>query len=326
MRHIYSHLSMSAQNSIVLLFTFTLLNPFVAGVVNDWNYEDQEIWSHQNHECAGVQQSPINIDKRATSVNSSLNLEFQGYQNLIFGFNGVNNGHSVQFNYVGDERSAPAISGSALNHENYSLAQFHFHWGQQRGLGSEHTVNDKSYSMELHLVHYNRKYSTFQEALTSGKGVAVLGIFFQIERQKNPNLEEISRLVHLVQERSANFTVNPELPIKLAGLLPDQPLRHRFYRYMGSLTTPPCTEGITWLMMADPNLIGLEQIDQLRQARNFHQKNLIGNNYRQLQNLRGRVVEASFDSHKDSSSSIGPNSIVLLLSLLSMLALNLGRE
>jgi len=56
---------------------------------------------------------------------------------------------AVQFNYIGDDRSAPTISGSALNYENYSLAQFHFHWGQQRGMGSEHTINDQSYSMEV---------------------------------------------------------------------------------------------------------------------------------------------------------------------------------
>lgn len=59
--------------------------------------------------------------------------------------------HLVQFNYIGDDKSAPMISGSALNYDNYSLAQFHFHWGQNRGHGSEHTVNEKSYSLEVYI-------------------------------------------------------------------------------------------------------------------------------------------------------------------------------
>jgi carbonic anhydrase len=79
-------------------------------------------------------------------------------------------------------------------------------------------------------------------------------------------LEEISDLVRRVQERSAEFTANPEKPIQLDGLLTDPNKANlpstlqRFYRYNGSLTTPPCTEGITWLLMADPNVIGLEQV------------------------------------------------------------------
>lgn len=142
---------------------------------------DQELWMHDHHSCSGMSQSPINIDKRSTSINSSLHIEFHGYHNLILGFNVVNNGHSVQFNYIGDDRSAPMISGSALNYENYSLAQFHFHWAQQRGYGSEHTVNERAYSMELHLVHFNRaKYYTLNDALAAKNGVAVLGVFFQV--------------------------------------------------------------------------------------------------------------------------------------------------
>ena len=66
------------------------------------------------------------------------------------------------------------------------------------------------------------------------------------------------------------------------------------------------------------------QIKQFRQVRNLHKNGPIGNNFRQVQNLRGRIVEASFDSHKDSSASIGLNSIVLVVSLLSMAAFNLN--
>ena len=84
----------------------------------------------------------------------------------------------------------------------------------------------------------------------------------QIERDRNSHLEEISRLVHLVYDRSPNQTVNPEQPLILDGLLPSYYYRRRFFRYSGSLTTPPCTEGVTWIVMSDPNVIGLTQVSQ----------------------------------------------------------------
>lgn len=299
------------SNNVVFVILHLLLllsSAVVSGAglfTSEWSYEDQNYWVHDHHACSGMSQSPINIDKRSTAINASLHIEFHGYHNLILGFNVVNNGHSVQFNYIGDDRSAPMISGSALNYENYSLAQFHFHWAQQRGYGSEHTVNERAYSMELHLVHFNRaRYYNLNEALQAkSNGVAVLAVFFQIERQNNIRLDEVVRLVYQVAERDVSGSVNPQNPIVLDGLLPDPYHRRRFYRYQGSLTTPPCTEGITWLVMHDSNLIGLDQINQLRRVRNVHKKELIGENYRHLQNLRGRIVEASFDSHRDSVAS-----------------------
>lgn len=110
-------------------------------------------------------------------------------------------------------------------------------------------------------------------------------------------------MIPQVADRDASGHLNPQNPIVLDGLLPDVYHRRRFYRYLGSLTTPPCTEGITWLVMHDSNVIGLEQINQLRRVRNVHKKELIGENYRHLQSLRGRIVEASFDSHRDSVAS-----------------------
>ncbi|KAJ6221478.1 hypothetical protein RDWZM_000023 [Blomia tropicalis] len=256
-------------------------------------------------------------------MNVSMNLDFYGYQNLIFGFNVVNNGHSVQFNYIGDERSAPILTGSALNHENYSLAQFHFHWAQDRGYGSEHTVNDKSYSMEMHLVHFNRyRYSTLKDALDSGKGVVVLGVFFQIERKNNDLLNEVTRMVHVVQDRHSNFTANPEQPLVVDHLLPNAFNRKKFYRYSGSLTTPPCTEGVTWIVMAHPNNIGYEQIEQFRKVRNYHKKELIGSNYRNTQSVRDRLVEASFNAQRDSTASTKLSGMLVTLSLVSLLFAN----
>lgn len=61
----------------------------------------------------------------------------------------LNNLFAVQFNYIGDQGSQPMISGLVLNGDRYSLEQFHFHWGLTRGVGSEHTVNGQSYSVEV---------------------------------------------------------------------------------------------------------------------------------------------------------------------------------
>ena len=68
----------------------------------------------------------------------------------------------------------------------YNLVQFHFHWGSEDSLGSEHAVNGEKADAELHLVHLNSKYSDVTEALANKDGLAVLGIFLKQSDEKAP--------------------------------------------------------------------------------------------------------------------------------------------
>lgn len=72
------------------------------------------------------------------------------------------------------------LTGGPLEDDVYQLAQFHAHWGGENARGSEHTVDGKSFSAELHLVHYNTKYGDLGNAVDKPDGLAVLGMFIKV--------------------------------------------------------------------------------------------------------------------------------------------------
>jgi carbonic anhydrase len=193
----------------------------------------------------GRSQSPIDI---ATTSPRDLN-------NIVFSYqptplNIVNNGHTVQVNYA--QGSFIEIDG-----ERFDLAQFHFH------APSEHTLNGVHADMEMHLVH------------KSAKGrLAVVGVMIR-RGTPNPMFDALARNI----PTSGQKVERPEVMINAAAFLPaDQ----RTYRYDGSLTTPPGTEGVKWSMMIQPMTLSAEQIAAFTSHYNA--------NRRPVQLLNGRQV------------------------------------
>lgn len=212
-------------------------------------------------ECGGASQSPINIHRDTLVVDEKLQLDFVNYNASILAFKAMNNYHSIKLNYIGDANSAPRVSGPAINFENYTLEQFHFHWGSKRGVGSEHVIDGLPYSMEMHLVHYNRaKYRSISKALESREGILVVAVLFKIHRENNPHFQELARLVSELKDRDQSYHINPEEPLVVGNMMPAKEHWNRFYYYQGSLTTPPCTEGVKWFVLSEPIYIGLEQV------------------------------------------------------------------
>uniref|UniRef100_UPI002952AB59 carbonic anhydrase 5A, mitochondrial-like n=1 Tax=Panthera onca TaxID=9690 RepID=UPI002952AB59 len=90
----------------------------------------------------------------------------------------------------------PGISGGPLEN-HYRLKQFHFHWGAVDAWGSEHTVDDRAYPAELHLVHWNAaKYRSYKEAVLGESGLAVIGVFLQLGAHREP----LQKLVEVLPE------------------------------------------------------------------------------------------------------------------------------
>ena len=113
---------------------------------------DQTIWPSISPSCSGTEQSPIDIQRAKIRINESLAIEMLNYDRPHAGYSVVNNGHSIQFNYIGDKSTAPTITGTALNGDKYLLAQLHSHWGSRKGEGSEHTIDGLAYSLEVCFV------------------------------------------------------------------------------------------------------------------------------------------------------------------------------
>ena len=200
-----------------------------------WSYEGDtgpEHWAELDIAYApcgsGTEQSPIDI---AAGVTARLDDMPSDY--LPSGLIVVNNGHAIQVDYGAG--SSIEIDGTA-----YELQQFHFH------SPSEHTVDGELAAMELHLVH-----SDVEGA------IAVVGVFL-VEGDDNPHLDPIWDVMPAVAGD----------PIAIEGATIDAddllPQDRRFIEYSGSLTTPPCTEGVTWHVLVEPVQLSAEQVSTFR--------------------------------------------------------------
>jgi len=200
------------------------------------------------HMCKdGVNQSPINITQ---TIKSKLKpIIFQGRTTAT---NIVNNGHTVQTNF-------PLGNNIIIEDKSYDLIQVHFH------TPSENKILGVSYPMEAHLVHADK----------SGN-LAVVGVMFNlgISNQNVSNLFE-----KMPQHKGESFSLSDKI-IKGYDLLP---VNKEYYRFNGSLTTPPCSEGVKWLVMKNSVSVSKEQISRFEAV-------LHGKNNRPIQSSNSRIV------------------------------------
>lgn len=154
-----------------------------------------------------------------------------------------------------DSETQPQISGGPL-HGAYEFAQLHFHWGDNDTFGSEDHIDGKSFSMELHIVFFKKVYRNSRSAMDHTDGLTVLAIFFEISEEDNPIFDEfVKRLAYV---RSPNNQTDFENPPTLMELLPDDVVH--YYTYNGSLTTPPCSEVVTWIDFREPVQLSHDQV------------------------------------------------------------------
>jgi carbonic anhydrase len=195
---------------------------------------------------AGLAQSPVDLST-AAAKGAGPALEF-GYRPSPLRI--VNDGHTIRVNY--EPGSWLAVGG-----ERFELVQFHFH------APSEHALAGGTMPLELHLVH------------ARGSELAVVGVML-VPGAANEALDPVWR--HLPPVPGPERTV-PGVVVDAAGLVPA--LRTTF-RYSGSLTTPPCDEGVRWFVMAAPIPISLDQLAAYQA--------IYPQNRRPLQPLNGRAV------------------------------------
>ena len=163
----------------------------------------------------------------------------------------------------------------------------HAHWGDKKGVGSEHTVDGAPYDAELHIVHFNTKYGSPGDAFDKEDGLAVLGIFINVGKEH----PEFEKLCKRFQDIEHPFDVAQlEEEIDPTNFLPTN---KSYFTYPGSLTTPPLSECVTWLVFRHPVEISRQQINAMRllsMSRPEEEEERIRNNCRPVQPVGGRRV------------------------------------
>nr|XP_046263725.1 carbonic anhydrase-related protein [Scatophagus argus] len=262
----------------------------------DWGYEEGVEWGLHFPAANGEYQSPINLNSREAQYDPSL-LDVGLSPNYVVcrDCEVINDGHTVRIIL----KSKSVVTGGPLpsDHE-YELHEVRFHWGKENQRGSEHTVNFKAFPMELHLIHWNSTlFNTLEDALGKKNGVLIIALFVQVGKE-HLGLKAITEVLQDLQYKGKSKIIpcfNPNT------LLPD-PLLRDYWVYEGSLTTPPCSENVTWILYRYPLTISQLQIEEFRRLRS-HVKGaellegndgLLGDNFRPTQPLSDRTVRAAF--------------------------------
>ncbi|KAJ4940200.1 hypothetical protein JOQ06_026509 [Pogonophryne albipinna] len=211
--------------------------------------------------CAGSRQSPINIVSASVTADSNLTaFTFTNYNNDSALTKIENTGKTVKIAFA----SGIKISGGGLP-DPYDGLQFHLHWGNGSSVpGSEHTVNGKRYPMELHIVNVKATYDgDLALAVTDSTGFAALGFF--IEEMSGDATGQpakwnlLSSYLSKIVNSGNSTAVAPG--ISLDDLLEGVD-RTKYYRYLGSLTTPACYEAVVWTVFKDTIKVSKDVIDK----------------------------------------------------------------
>ncbi|HYE25169.1 MAG TPA: carbonic anhydrase family protein [Clostridia bacterium] len=219
-----------------------------------WSYDGEagpEHWGDLTPEYStcktGLSQSPINITNAVSASLPPIDFHYSPSPLKI-----TDNGHTVQVTYA---PGSYLVAGG----KRYDLVQFHFHHP------SEEQINGSRADLVIHLVHKSAE----------GK-LAVVAVLFD-EGTANPAMEAVVNKLPAVKEHEllTDATVNAE------DILPS---KRSYYAFSGSLTTPPCTEGVQWFVMQTRSMLSKSALERLAK--------LYPDNTRPVQPLNGRVVEA----------------------------------
>ncbi len=183
--------------------------------------------------CNGQRQSPIDLSS-ALALNSDVQIK-RNYH-CVKGMEFINNGHSVQVNFSEGDKNLLNVNGV-----DFELKQFHFH------SPSEHTMDGVHYDGEAHFVH-----------VSADGQISVVGVFMKLGAEN----ELIKHIISFIPEKAGEkVIVNQEVCPN--AIFSDH---DAYYIYEGSLTTPPCTEGVNWFVRKEAIEVSAAQLDALKKA------------------------------------------------------------
>jgi carbonic anhydrase len=197
----------------------------------------------------GREQSPVNLGRGEPANLRPLQIHYRASSLEL-----VNNGHTVQVN-------VEPGSWLRFNNKEYELQQFHFH------TPSEHEVYARELPLEIHFVHKSR----------DGE-LAVIGVLARFSYRPHMALNRIWEYLPMPAGEKSNAGGIHLNPISLL------PMKRDYLTYQGSLTTPPCSEGVRWIVFREPVRISDSQVRKFTRA--------VGDNARPVQPLNGRTVSA----------------------------------
>uniref|UniRef100_A0A8C9YWE0 Receptor-type tyrosine-protein phosphatase gamma n=1 Tax=Sander lucioperca TaxID=283035 RepID=A0A8C9YWE0_SANLU len=286
--------SFAVHCTLIVKVKYFLLNSLLALVSSiSAGSHGPRSWAASYPECAANNQSPVDIADEQALVSEE-------YQELVLDKFNAESSNQTTMKNTGKTvavllKDDYFVRGAGLP-GRFKAEKMEFHWGHTNGsAGSEHSINGRRFPVEMQIYLYNSDdFDSLSAAIKERRIIAAMAVFFELGQKDNPAVDPIIHglkgVVHHEKETNLRSFI-------LRDLLPSSV--DSYYRYTGSLTTPPCIKVVEWIILSRPVYLSHSQLEAFYSIFTTEQQDhvksveYLRNNFRPLQDLDNRKVYKS---------------------------------